>query len=62
VNQQQPFGYQVNVSGTKYRPIYSFVPTTSHNEKGALEQIPAYLDLKITIPRKRLVSAFLSNQ
>lgn len=52
VNQQQPYGYQVYVSGSKYRPIYSFVPTTSHNETGVLEQTPAYLDQKITIRRQ----------
>lgn len=52
VNQQQPYGYQVYVSGSKYRPVYSFVPTTSHNENGVLERTPAYLDQKITIRRQ----------
>lgn len=52
VNREQPYGFQVYVSGTKYRPIYSFIPTTDHDEKGSLEQTPPYLDQKITIPRQ----------
>jgi hypothetical protein len=49
VNQQQPYAYQVRESGSVSRPVYSFVPTSSHNEEGVLEQIPAYLNQKITI-------------
>ena len=50
VNQQQPYGYQVYESGSQDHPAFTFIPTASHNEKGVLEQIPAYLDQKITIP------------
>jgi len=50
VNQQQPYGYQVYESGSQDHPAFTFIPTVSHNEMGVLEQIPAYLDQKITIP------------
>lgn len=49
VNRQQPYGYRVYQSNREDRAFYSFVPTTSHNDKGALEATPAYLDQKITI-------------
>ena len=49
VNRQQPYAYRVYESGTDGHAFYSFVPTTSHNDKGVLEATPAYLDQKITI-------------
>ena len=49
VNRQQPYGYRVYQSSGEGPAFYSFVPTTSHNEKGVLEATPAYLDQKITI-------------
>jgi hypothetical protein len=49
VNRQQPYGYRVYKSSGVDPAFYSFVPTTSHNEKGVLEATPAYLDRRITI-------------
>jgi hypothetical protein len=49
VNQQQPYAYRVYESRGESKAFYSFVPTTSHNDKGVLEATPAYLDQKITI-------------
>lgn len=49
VNSQQPYGYRVYQSNREGPAFYSFVPTTSHNDKGVLEATPAYLDQKITI-------------
>ncbi|HWE87362.1 MAG TPA: hypothetical protein VG267_20620 [Terracidiphilus sp.] len=49
VNRLQPYGYRVYESSGEGQAFYSFVPTTSHNEKGVLEATPAYLDQKITI-------------
>ena len=49
VNRQQPHAYRVYESSGEGPTLYSFVPTTSHNEKGVLEATPAYLDQKVTI-------------
>lgn len=49
VNRQQPYAYRVYESGTDAHAFYSFVPTTTHNEKGVLETTPAYLNQKITV-------------
>lgn len=49
VNQQQPYAFRVYESDQGEHPFYSFIPTSSHNERGNLEAIPAYLDQKITI-------------
>ncbi len=49
VNLRQPYGYQIYKSRSQAHPAFSFVPTTSPNEKGVLEKTPAYLDQEITI-------------
>jgi len=49
VNRQEPYGYRVYEGSGEGHAVYSFVPTTSHNDKGVLEATPAYLDQKITI-------------
>ncbi|HEY6845762.1 MAG TPA: hypothetical protein VI320_06070 [Terracidiphilus sp.] len=58
-NEQQPYAYQILESGSDKRPTYSFVPTAGHNEEGVLEQIPAFLDQKITFaPQTALILDF----
>lgn len=49
VNQQRAYGYRVNENSRDGQTSYTLTPTTSRNEKGELEQIPAYLDQKISI-------------
>ena len=49
VNREQPYGYRVYESSGEGQAFYSFVPTSSHNDKGGLEATLAYLDQKITI-------------
>jgi hypothetical protein len=51
VNQQQSniYAYEVRESVRPDSAFYSFVPTSTHNEAGVLEHVPAYLDQRITI-------------
>ncbi len=57
--QSNIYGYRVLKSAEADRTYYSFVPTSTHNERNILEQVPAYLDSKITIaPRTTTVAEF----
>jgi hypothetical protein len=51
VNQQQSniYAYELRESVHPDSSFYSFVPTSTHNETGVLEHVPAYLDQRITI-------------
>lgn len=50
VNQQQPWHYRLQSDLRQDHRFFTFVPTASHDESGRLEEIPSWLDDRITIP------------
>jgi hypothetical protein len=64
VNQQQSntYAFELRESIRSDSSFYSFVPTSTHNEAGALEHVPAYLDQRITIAEQTApVASFASS-
>jgi hypothetical protein len=49
VNQQQPWRFRLQHDLRGGHDFFSFVPTTSHNESGQLEQVVSWLDDQVAI-------------
>ncbi len=64
VNQLQSniYAYELRESVHAKSSSYTFVPTSSRNQTGVLEQVPAFLDQRITIPEQTAaVSSFATS-
>jgi hypothetical protein len=48
-NQRQQFAYRVYQNGGPHQRLYSFIPTKSRDKQGNMENVPPYLDQKISI-------------